>query len=100
MEYVLALLALAAVALVVRYALKKERANDSTDVVVQPAEFVKEEVSVALDQVKSVLDVNNDGKVDLGDAKEVVTKTKKAIKTTKATVKKTRGRKPKESKVL
>jgi len=48
------------------------------------------------------LDLNNDGKVDLADAKEAVKKTKAVVKKTaakaKTAVKKTAGRKPKSQK--
>lgn len=94
MELILLLLGVGAALLVVRYAFKKYDAKmNNEEFNVAPVDFAKEEV-------KAVLDVNNDGKVDLGDVKEVAVKTKKAIKTTKAVVKKTRGRKPKNQNVL
>jgi len=90
MELVLILLGVAAAVLVVRYAFKKYDAKmNNTEFDVHPVDFAKEEVT-------AVLDVNNDGKVDLGDVKAVAEKTKKkAIKATKAVVKKTPGRKKK-----
>ena len=89
MELLLLLLLAGAGILVVRYALKKKDAADKNEEFnVQPLDFAKSEV-------KDVLDVNNDGKVDLADVKEVAVKAKKAIKTTKAVVKKTPGRKKK-----
>ena len=45
--------------------------------------------------VKDVVDVNNDGKVDVKDAVEAVKKVKKAAKITAEKVKKTAGRKKK-----
>lgn len=45
--------------------------------------------------VKDVVDVNNDGKVDVKDAVEAVKKVKKAAKITAEKVKKTTGRKKK-----
>lgn len=89
MELLLLLLGVGAALLVLRYAFKKYDAKvNNEEFNVQPLDFAKEEV-------KNVLDVNNDGKVDLGDVKEVAVKAKKAIKTTKAVVKKTPGRKKK-----
>lgn len=91
MEFLLLLLLAAAVVLVVRYAFKKKEAEaNNEEFAPAPVDFVKEEV-------KTVLDVNNDGKVDLGNVKEVVAKGKKAIRTTKAVVKKTPGRKKKNA---
>lgn len=89
MELLLLLLLAGAGVLVVRYALKKKDAADNNqEFNVQPLDFAKSEV-------KNALDVNDDGKVDLADVKEVAVKAKKAIKTTKAVVKKTPGRKKK-----
>ena len=89
MELLLLLLGVGAAILFVRYAFKKyEAKQNNTEFDVAPLDFAKEEV-------KSALDVNNDGKVDLADVKEVGAKTKKAIKATKAAVKKTPGRKKK-----
>lgn len=89
MEFLLLLLLVAAVVLAVRYGLKKYDAKQNNEEFnVQPVDFVKEEV-------KNALDVNNDGKVNLADVKEVGKKTRKVIKTTKAVVKKTPGRKKK-----
>lgn len=45
--------------------------------------------------VKDVVDVNNDGKVDVKDAVEAVKKVKKVAKITAEKVKKTTGRKKK-----
>lgn len=91
MELLLLLLGVGAVVLFVRYALKKyEAKQNNVEFDVAPMDFAKSEV-------KAVLDVNNDGKVDLGDVKVVAEKTKKAIKTTKAAVKKTPGRKKKSA---
>ena len=89
MELLLLLLGVGAAILVVRYAFKKYDAKQNNEEFnVQPLDFAKEEV-------KNALDVNDDGKVDLADVKEVAVKAKKAIKTTKAVVKKTPGRKKK-----
>jgi transcription elongation factor len=90
MELLLLLLGVGAAVLFVRYAFKKYEASKSNvEFDVHPVDFAKEEV-------KAVLDVNNDGKVDLGDVKVIAEKTKKkAIKATKAVVKKTPGRKKK-----
>ena len=88
MELLLLLLLAVAGVLVVRYALKKKDAVDNNqEFNVQPLDFAKNEV-------KNALDVNNDGKVDLGDVKEVAVKAKKAAKATKEVVKKA-GRKKK-----
>lgn len=94
MEFLLLALLGVALVLVVRYAFKKYEAKENNvEFDVHPIDFAKEEV-------KTVLDVNNDGKVDLADVKEVAVKTKKkAIKTTKAVVKKTPGRKKKSADV-
>lgn len=91
MELVLLLLGVAAAVLVLRYAFKKYDAQmNNKEFDVHPVDFAKEEV-------KNVLDVNDDGKVDLADVKEAAVKTKKAIKATKAAVKKTAGRKKKSA---
>jgi hypothetical protein len=92
MELVLLLLGVVAVSLFVRYIFKKNEAEkNNTEFDVTPVDFVKEEV-------KTALDVNNDGQVNLADVKEVAEKTKrKAIKATKAVVKKTPGRKKKSA---
>jgi hypothetical protein len=90
MELLLLLLGVAAAVLVVRYAFKQYEARKSNvEFDVHPVDFAKEEVT-------AVLDVNNDGKVDLADVKVLAEKTKKkAIKATKTAVKKTPGRKKK-----
>lgn len=92
MNLLLLLLLVVAGVLVVRYALKKFEADkNNSEFDVTPVDFVKSEV-------KTVLDVNQDGKVDLADAVEAGKKVKKAAKATKeAVAKKTRGRKPKAS---